>query len=1264
MTFEEILDQAIAMLQRRGRLTYSTLKRQFQLDDAALDDLKHELIEGQRLAADERGTVLVWTGAVLAMEPTPRQSAETERQFHTVLLAVIALLQREQRVTYRTLTYLFGLDEALLEEVREELTLRQVAHEEHGKVLVWTGAVPPVLPPVGVGSSQLATVNMDAVTSLAAPPLPPCVLPPAAPSHLLPAALLAVLPAGQQSPPAAAPDDAPALPLQPVRSVPEAERRQLTVMFCDLVGSTQLSSQLDPEDLRAVVRAYQEAAAEVIQHYEGHIAQYLGDGLLVYFGYPTAHEDDTRRAVHTGLGIVQAITTLNTRLAVQYGVHLAVRLGIHTGPVVVGVMGGGGRHERLALGETPNLAARLQGLAPPNAVVMSAVTARLVQGAFALEDLGTHTLHGVTEPMPISRVHGLLATPSHDEEFVTAEGAFLVGREEESGLLCRRWEQSKSGLGQVVFISGEAGIGKSALVEGLRAQVRTEGWPRIAFRCSPYHTTSALYPVITHIEHLLQCTPEESPATRLVKLEAGLQPYGLPLAEVVPLLAGLLSIPLPPERYTPLTVTPQQQKQQTLDALVAWLAAEAERQPVLVVWEDLHWADPTTLEMLGLVIEQAPTIPMLHVLTARPAYSPPWPPRSHLTPLVLNRLERSQVEALITQRAGGKTLPAAVVQYIVDKTDGVPLFVEELTKMLLASALLREEADQYILTGSLHAVAIPDTLQDALMARLDQLNRAKEVAQLGAVLGREFAHELLAAIAPQDEETLQAGLTQLVAAELLYQRGRPPRARYVFKHALIQDAAYQSMLKSTRQQVHRQIAHVFETQFPVLVETQPELVAQHYTAAGCAEQAVVYWQQAGQHASDRSANLEAISHLTTGIELLKSLPETPEHIQHAVTLHLALGAALQMAKGIAAPEVEHAYTQARALCQRVGGTPELVPILFGLWRFYVVRLQLHTAQELADTLLRLAQQAHNPALGVVAHYALGATQLWRGALPAARLHIEEGIARYTPDQRRAPVFRMSQDLGVNCRANAAVILWLLGYPAQALDRVHEALALAHALSHPYSLAYARCWAAYVFQFRRDVLAVHEQAEALVALSTEQGVPLFAALATLLRGWALTMQGQDEKGLAQVRQGIAAFQTTGAVQTVPYLCTMLAEVAAYLGHPADGLQALAEAHTLVEQHEERWWEAEVCRLQGVLLLRQPGTSLAEAEAWLQRALDVARRQEAKSLELRAAMSLARLWQQQGKQAAARALLAPVYGWFTEGFDTADLQEAQALLKALA
>jgi predicted ATPase len=503
-----------------------------------------------------------------------------------------------------------------------------------------------------------------------------------------------------------------------------------------------------------------------------------------------------------------------------------------------------------------------------------------------------------------------------------------------------------------------------------------------------------------------------------------------------------------------------------------------------------------------------------------------------------------------------------------------------------------------------------------------------------------------------------------VEAEFLYQQGLPPQATYRFKHALIQDAAYQSLLRSTRQQHHQRIAQALEAQFPETVATQPELVAQHYTAAGCTAQAIPYWQRAGELASDRSAHLEAISHYTTGMTLLRTLPETPARLQQAVLLHIALGAALQMTKGQAAPEVEDAYTQAHALCQQLGATPQLVPVLLGLWRFCIARPQLHRAREISETLLRLAHQAHHPVLTVLAHYALGVTWFWLGALPAARWHLEEGIARYRPDQRRALVFRTGQDPGVACRLFAAKTLWVLGYPAQALARVHEALALAHELSQPYSLTFARWVAAMVSQFRRDVLAVHEQAEAAVALSTKQGFTLWGALGASVQGWALAVQGQGEEGLAQICQGIATARSTGAVVAVPYLCTVLADVCDHLGHPEDGLQALAEAHTLVEQHEERWWEAEVCRLRGVVLLRQPGTPPAEAETWLQRALDVARRQEAKSLELRTATSLARLWQQQGKRAEAHALLAPVYGWFTEGFDTADLQEAQALLDALA
>ena len=989
--------------------------------------------------------------------------------YEAVLIQVLALLQQEQRLSYRVLKRRLHLDDDLLEDLKEDLIYaKKLAVDEDGRVLVWVGEA-------------------------------------------------AALP--QTAPPPA------------VLSTPAAERRQLTVLFCDLVGSTALSAQLDPEDLREVVRAYQDTCTKVIARFDGHIAQYLGDGLLVYFGYPQAHEDDAQRAVRAGLGILDALGQLNTRLeqeglrpaptqSRQRGVHLAARLGIHTGLVVVGDVGGGTRQEQLALGETPNLAARLQGIAAPNTLVISATTFQLLGGFFACQPLGTPPLKGQAQPLAVYRVLYESMARSRLEAVGSTGWTPLVGREQEIGLLRERWAQVKEGAGQVVLLSGEAGIGKSRLVQVLQAQVAAEPQAWLTpCQCSPYYQNTAFYPMIDLLERVaLRFEREESPPQKISKLEGFLVQYGLPLAETVPLLAALLSLPLPAD-YAPLTISPEQQKQKTLHALLTILLRIAAQQPVLFVMEDLHWVDPTTLEFLSLLVDQGPTARILALCTFRPDFSPPWTGRSHLTQVTVHRLPRRQAAEVIHQVAHGKTLPAEVVEQIVARTDGVPLFVEELTKMVLESDLLEEREERYELTGPLPPLAIPATLHDSLMARLDRLATVKALAQLGATLGREFAYDLLQAVSPWDEATLRRGLQQLVEAEFLYQQGLPPQATYTFKHALIQDVAYQSLLRSTRQQHHQRIAQALEAQFPETVATQPELVAQHYTAAGCAEQAVAYWQRAGQQASDRSAHLEAISHVTTGIELLKTLPETPERTQQALTLYIALGAALQVTKGQAAPEVEHAYTQARALCQQVGETPELVPVLFGLWRFYIVRPQLHTARELGDTLLRLAQQAHDPTLAVLAHYTLGATWLWLGALPAARLHLEEGSARYTPDQRRAPVFRMGHDPGVACRANAARTLWLLGYPEQALAHLHEALALAHELSHPYSLALAQCWAAFVSQFRRDVPAVYEQAEAAVTLSTAQGFPLWAAWERAYVGGRWPCRARARRGWPRSARGL-------------------------------------------------------------------------------------------------------------------------------------------------
>ncbi len=669
----------------------------------------------------------------------------------------------------------------------------------------------------------------------------------------------------------------------------------------------------------------------------------------MYFGYPAAHEDDAQRAVRAGLGIVAELPQLNARLPHP----VQVRIGIHTGLVVVGEIGGGSKREQLALGETPNIAARLQGEAEPDTVAVSVDTQRLIEGFFVCQALGSHTFKGLSQSMLVYRVQQESGVQSRLEVAVSRGLTPLVGREQEVGLLVERWEQAKEGMGQVVMLGGEAGIGKSRLVQELKERVAGEPHTRLEFRCSPYYQNSALYPVIEHLQRLLQFKREDAPVEKLNKLEGTLELYEFSLSEVVPLFAALLSLPLP-DRYTPLTLTPQRQKQKTLEALVAWLQKEAERQPVLLIVEDLHWVDPSTLEFLGFLVDQRPRAHMLMLLTFRPEFIPPWDTRSQVTRLTLNRLASKQVEAIVESVAGSKTLPAEVVQQVVSKTDGVPLFVEELTKTVLESGLLKEGEGHYELAGPLPPLAIPATLHDSLMARLDRLAAVREVAQLGATLGREFTYELLQAVSLLDGRILQTELARLVDAELLVQRGLPPQARYSFRHALIQDTAYQSLLKSKRQQYHQQIAQVLEARFSETTETQPELLAHHYTEAGFREQAIAYWQQAGQRAVERSANAEAVSHFTKGLELLKALPDTAERTQHELALQISLGAPLTMAKGYATPEVEKTYARARELCQQVGETPQLLPALLGLWRFYLVRGELQTAHELGEQVLRVA----------------------------------------------------------------------------------------------------------------------------------------------------------------------------------------------------------------------------------------------------------------------------------------------------------------------
>jgi tetratricopeptide (TPR) repeat protein len=766
--------------------------------------------------------------------------------------------------------------------------------------------------------------------------------------------------------------------------------------------------------------------------------------------------------------------------------------------------------------------------------------------------------------------------------------------------------------------------------------------------------------VITHLERALAFTHTDTPADKLHKLEDALTSSTSPLADLVPLFAALLSLP-PPAHYPPLTLTPQRQHQKTLEALLTWLGQETDRHPVLCIVEDLHWVDPSTLEFLSLLVDQSPTARIMVLLTCRPEFTPPWPSRAHCTSLTLTRLPRPQVERLVASVAGAKALPREVVQQIVAKTDGVPLFVEELTKTVLESGLLQEHADHYELTGPLPALAIPATLQDSLMARLDRLSTVKAVAQLGATLGRQFAYDLLQAIAPMDEGTLQQGLRQLVEAELLYQRGLPPQATYLFKHALIQDTAYQSLLKSTRQHYHQRIAQVLEARFADVVETQPELLAYHYTEAGFAEQAVEYWQRAGYRARQRVGDREAITHFRKGLDVLQTLPHTRERIRQEVDMLLNLHDVLGNTQGPA--EAEPLLTRARVLCEPLGDTPQLFRVLYHLQVSYQARAEHQTARECGEQALTLAQRLQDPALFPSAHNRLGLTLMTLGDLTAARGHFEQAIAGY--DARRGD-FVWGHT--VQALSHLAHTLWLLGYPGRAVQRNHEALSLVQERPTPASHYLALYQASTLHQLCREVHAVHEQTEAAIALVSEEGASRFLPRLLHRRGWVLAVQGQYEAGIAQMFQALTTLRAAGEVYPLegvdPSALAQLAEAYGQSGRVEEGLSLLAEARAAVEHTGARFWEAEVQRLTGELLLRQAVPDEEQADACFQQALDIACRQQAKSLELRAATSRARLWQRQGKHTEAREILVEVYGWFTEGFDTADLQEAKALLEALA
>jgi class 3 adenylate cyclase/predicted ATPase len=1021
----------------------------------------------------------------------------------------------------------------------------------------------------------------------------------------------------------------------------EAERRQLTVMFVDLVGSTELAGRLDPEDMREVIRSYQNAVAGEIARFEGHVAKFMGDGVLAYFGWPKAHEEDAERAVRAGLAVMQAMGAITTP-EVQ---PLAARAGIATGLVVVGdLIGDGAAQEEAVVGETPNLAARLQGLAEPGQVVVAESTRRLLGDVFELADLGSRQVKGIASSIA---AFGVVGEQALDSRFEARSGLSLlpiVGRDQELALLLERWAQAKAGEGQGVLLVGEAGIGKSRISRAVLDAVADEPHTRIRYQCSPYHTDSALWPVIQQLTYAAGIVTDDSGEARLDKLEALLD--RAVERDAAPLIADLLGLD-GTARYGKLGLTPQVQRARTLEALVQQLLDLAARQPVLVVLEDAHWIDPSTLELIEQSLDRLAAAPVLILLTSRPDNQPSLAAHPHVTRLTLNRLSRAGVEAIVA-RLGGDQLPTATVAAIIARTDGVPLFVEELTKAVLE-------------TGE---TSIPASLHDSLMARLDRIPEVKEIAQTAACIGREFVYALLAAIADRPEPGLAIALDQLTAAELIFRRGNPPEARYTFKHALVQDAAYRSLLKSKRQQLHARIAQVLEERLTDAGETGPEVLAQHLTDASLAERAIPYWRRAGELAAGRSANAEAVAHLSKALELIGTLPNSSALLEEELALRMAIGGPLMATKGYGAPEVERTYSRASALCDQLGRSAELFTVLRGLWSYYNVRGELQRAHELAERLVVLADAQEAPLRRALARRALGTALFFLGRFADATAALDEAIviddAIAGWEEHRSDLLLYTERASVAGRLYSAWALWFLGFPDRAVSTMEAGFALGQRLAHANSLAFALTRVALLHNLRREFAAAQRGAEAAIDIARQHHMAEWLAQATMCRGFALVGLGRQMEGIAQLRTGLAAWNGVGNRLLDPQWLGYIAEVHLRANQLDDALSALdraAEAGATGACH----YQAELHRLRGEILTKTGED--AEAAPWFHQAIDVARSQQARSLELRAATSLGRLWRDQGKRHEARDLLAPVYSWFTEGFDTGDLKDAKALLDQL-
>jgi class 3 adenylate cyclase/tetratricopeptide (TPR) repeat protein len=1050
-----------------------------------------------------------------------------------------------------------------------------------------------------------------------------------------------------------------AWPNEPSASRGDAERRQLTILFCDLIGSTELSTKLDPEDMRDVLRAYQDACSREISRYDGYIAKFMGDGVFAYFGYPHAHEDDAERAINAGLGLVSAIKQLHT----QKDIDLAVRVGIATGPVVVGdLLGQGAAQEAAVTGETPNLAGRLQSLAGTNAIVISDATYRLAGGMFECADLGKHGLKGFAEPVQTWSVLCQRHVESRFDATRSSTITELIGRDEEVEILLRRWRRAKDGEGQVVLITGEPGIGKSRLVRALQDGVLSDPHTRLRFQCSPYHINSALHPVIEQFERAAGFEPADDAIAKLNKLEALLALSGHEDQQTAALFASLLSVPTE-GRYPALAFSPPQQKQRTLDALIQQLVGLAERQPVLFIFEDAHWVDPTTLELLERMLARLQDLPVLAVITYRPEFTAPWTGGAQVTLLTLNRLSRKDRMTMAERVAGGARLPEDVLDQIAKRTDGVPLFIEELTKSMLESGQLQTAVDRNTLSEAIPTLAIPDTLQDALMARLDRLASIKDILQVGACVGREFSFELLAEVSRVSADELSSALDQFTKAELIFRRGDPPAAIYTFKHALVQDAAYSSLLRTRRSEIHGTIANAIEATFPDTVQAQPEIVAHHFTEASLFDRAIPMWEQAGHNAAQKFANTEAIRHFNKAIELLASLPDDEAKNRRELSLQINLAPVYMAAKGFNAPEVGVAYARARDLAKSLEDTSHLFTSLWGLWLFNQMRPKKGTARALSEELLTLGAQNADSGQTLQACHASWTTNFFLGEFKYTRQQAEQGIALYDVAEHRSHKFLYGgHDPGVCCRSMGGLSTYMLGFPDQAQQIVRSGVTLAETINHPLSRVLAENLLVLIHLLRGDVQEAKQLLGRTIRLATESGIPR-GMWADFQSGWATSLEGNPKDGLAQM---LRDFDTMGAVAQEafrPYYLGVLGDTCRAADRVEDGLGFVDRGLDLVHTHDSQWCLAELHRIKGELL-RARGEPLTAVEQCFDTAITVARNQDGKLWELRATASLARLWHSHGRSAEARDRLASIYGWYTEGFDSADLKEAKALLEKLS